>query len=111
MIEFPRRGTGPEDAEAKFSVKDVADASGLPQPVIAQLVSRTWTVAGWMYTAAQMQEAIGHANALRMERGVFSGADGEPLQNRDAMTVAERIAAARSLHPSADLTNRGPVEG
>jgi hypothetical protein len=29
----------------------------LPQPVIAQLVSRTWTQGGWMYTRAQLQSA------------------------------------------------------
>lgn len=43
--------TGCQNAdEPIFTVKDVATASGLPQPVIAQLVARTWTVDGWMYT-------------------------------------------------------------
>ena len=41
-----------------FTVKDVADASGLPQPAIGQLVGRTWTDQGWMFTADQMQLAI-----------------------------------------------------
>jgi hypothetical protein len=64
VIEFPRRDCHLGDAEAEFSIKDVAGACGLPQPVIAQLVPRTWTAAGWMYTAEQMQNAIDQAKNL-----------------------------------------------
>ena len=44
--------TGPH-----LTIADVAAACGLPQPVIAQLVSRTWTKDGWLYTEAQRDEA------------------------------------------------------
>ncbi|WP_261779359.1 hypothetical protein [Rhodococcus erythropolis] len=112
VIEFGRRGTGPDYADAKFSIKDVSEASGLPQPVIAQLVSRTWTAAGWMYTAAQLQEAVDYASRHRTAQDVSSaaadGTEGQRSADRDAMTVAARIADARSKHPSADLTNRDP---
>ena len=41
-----------------FTIADVADACGLPQPVVAQLVPRTWTDEGWMYTADQLRFAV-----------------------------------------------------
>lgn len=41
-----------------LTIADVAKACGLPQPVIAQVVPRTWTAKGWMYTNAQVQEAV-----------------------------------------------------
>lgn len=53
---------------ATHTIRDVADACGLPQPVIAQLVPRTWTDEGWMYTAAQLQSAVGVAAAMRRRR-------------------------------------------
>lgn len=53
-----------------YTIKDVAEACGLPQPVIAQVVPRTWTDAGWMYTAAQIGEAIDIAHELRRSAGV-----------------------------------------
>ena len=51
-----------------FTVKQVGDACGLPGPVIMQLVPRTWTTAGWMYTTEQLHEAIAIAENLRRER-------------------------------------------
>lgn len=55
-----------DDANAAvFTIKDVADACGLPQPVIAQLVPRTWTDAGWMYTKKQLEMAVDVAHAFR----------------------------------------------
>lgn len=55
-----------DDANAAvLTIKDVADACGLPQPVIAQLVPRTWTDAGWMYTPEQLQTAIDTARTIR----------------------------------------------
>jgi hypothetical protein len=40
------------------TIKDVVAACGLPGPVIMQLVPRTWTDEGWMYTAEQLDEAV-----------------------------------------------------
>lgn len=41
-----------------FTIADVAKACSLPQPVVAQLVPRTWTEDGWMYTAEQLRRAV-----------------------------------------------------
>jgi hypothetical protein len=38
--------------------RHVGDACGLPGPVIARLVPRTWTDSGWMQTAGQLQYAV-----------------------------------------------------
>lgn len=51
-----------------FTIKQVADACGLPQPVVAQLVPRTWTDAGWMYTAEQLAYAVQIAPDVRASR-------------------------------------------
>lgn len=56
------------DEAASLTIKDVADACGLPQPVIAQLVSRTWTAKGWMYTPRQREEAIRIAAEMRASK-------------------------------------------
>jgi hypothetical protein len=62
-------GGGPsltkEPRDAHLTIVDVAKACGLPQPVIAQLVPRTWTDTGWMYTPAQLQAAVEIADAMR----------------------------------------------
>jgi hypothetical protein len=50
---------------ATFTIKDVVHACGLPQPVIAQLVPRTWADQGWMYTRAQLEAAIDITCELR----------------------------------------------
>lgn len=50
---------------AVLTIKDVADVCGLPQPVIAQLVPRTWTDSGWMYTPEQLQMAVDVAYTIR----------------------------------------------
>lgn len=55
------------DSGPVYTVKDVADACGLPQPVIAQVVPRTWTDDGWMYTGAQIRSAIDIAQKLRRD--------------------------------------------
>jgi hypothetical protein len=50
--------------------------------VIAQLVPRTWTEAGWMYTAAQVRAAVDIAARLRRTSGA------EPsLPHRDPLSV------------------------
>jgi hypothetical protein len=64
VVPLRRTGACPPSA-ATFSVKDVSDASGLPQPVVAQLVPRTDTPEGWMYTAEQLQYAIDIAAEIR----------------------------------------------
>lgn len=58
----------PTAATNLFTVKDLAEASGLPQPVIAQLVPRTDTAAGILYTAAQRQYAVDIGHELRSRR-------------------------------------------
>jgi hypothetical protein len=57
-----------ESRLALLTIKDVADAAQLPQPVVAQLVSRVWTRDGWMYTRAACREAVQLAARLRGER-------------------------------------------
>ncbi len=46
------------ELDGLFTIADVAKACELPQPVVAQLVPRTWTDAGWMYTADQLEFAV-----------------------------------------------------
>ncbi len=69
VVPLRRTGASPSPpSAATFSVKDVSDASGLPQPVVAQLVPRTDTPEGWMYTAEQLQHAINIADEIRARR-------------------------------------------
>lgn len=51
-----------------YTIKDVGDACGLPGPVIMQLVPRTWTDEGWMYTREQLDAAVMIAADLRRQR-------------------------------------------
>lgn len=76
LLPLHRAGRGRRDPASGrlFTVKDVADASGLPQPAIGQLVGRTWTQQGWMFTATQMQMAIDIA-AERRRQGPPAGPD------------------------------------
>jgi hypothetical protein len=48
-----------------FTIAQVSRASGLPAGAIMQLVPRTWTAAGWMYTGAQLAAATDIAAGLR----------------------------------------------
>ncbi|EHB48886.1 hypothetical protein MycrhDRAFT_5727 [Mycolicibacterium rhodesiae JS60] len=72
MAERPATPT-PVDARSRrrrapelFTVKDVAEACGLAQPVVAQLVPRTWIDGvGWMYTAGQLQSAVEIGRSVR----------------------------------------------
>jgi hypothetical protein len=57
-------------AAGLFTIKQVGDACGLPQPVVAQLVPRTWTDAGWMYTADALAYAVRIAPDVRAGRYV-----------------------------------------
>jgi hypothetical protein len=65
-----------------FDIKQVGEACGLPHAVIAQLVPRTWTEAGWMYSAAQVRAAVDIAARLDSTR------ETEPLlPHRDWLSV------------------------
>jgi hypothetical protein len=57
-----------ESSPMLLTIKDVSEAARLPQPVVAQLVSRVWTRDGWMYTRAALHEAVQLAVRLRGER-------------------------------------------
>lgn len=48
LESFRRReaATPVSGEHARFTIADVADACGLPQPVVVLLVPRTWTEAG-----------------------------------------------------------------
>lgn len=65
----PPRSADNVSPQPYLSIADVAAACGLPQPVIAQLVPRTWTEAGWMYTEAQLHEAVAIAAGLTRPDG------------------------------------------
>lgn len=65
----PCEPLGAEPGNALLTIADIAQACGLPQPVVAQLVPRTWTAEGWMYTDAERQEAIDIAENLRSANG------------------------------------------
>ena len=58
-------GRGADDPA--YTIADVAKACGLPQPVIAQVVPRTWTKHGWMYTGEQLQNSIEIAQEMRSQ--------------------------------------------
>jgi hypothetical protein len=80
----PGEGPGPLSRELGelFDIKQVGDVCGLPHPVIAQLVPRTWTESGWMSTAAQVHAAVDIAERLGCARAT------EPIRpRRDPMSV------------------------
>jgi len=59
-------GRARREGAATLTIKDVADACGLPQPVIAQLVDRHWVEGrGWMYSQEHLQDAVELAERLR----------------------------------------------
>lgn len=68
-MKAAHRATASEPSRPTLTIADVAKACGLPQPVIAQLVPRTWTENGWMYTEAQLQQAIEIAAGLTRPDG------------------------------------------
>jgi hypothetical protein len=69
-----------ENSGGLLTIKDVADAAQLPQPVVAQLVSRVWTADGWMYARAAVHEATRLAAQLRGQRArpQLEFLDGQP---------------------------------
>lgn len=42
VLDFPEHDP-PSDTDGLFTIKDVAAACGISQPVIAQQIARTWT--------------------------------------------------------------------
>ena len=72
--------------------------------MIAQLVARTWTVDGWMYTAAQLQSAVEVAHQMRAARiaaeqspvRLFHDPTGEADRNRWACRTDLKRFIARS---------------
>jgi hypothetical protein len=56
-----------DPAAPLYTIKDVAQACMLPQPVIAQCMPRSWTKNGWMYTQGQLQAAIDIARQLPLD--------------------------------------------
>ncbi|MDZ4267749.1 MAG: hypothetical protein U1D00_19000 [Mycobacterium sp.] len=66
VVVVPLRRRIPDTAPVElFTIKDVAQACGLPQPVISQLVPHTDTAAGRLYTAEQMRCAVDLADEIR----------------------------------------------
>lgn len=66
----------PADSGGLYTIKDVAAACGLPAPVIMQLVPRTWTPEGWLYSRQQIAAAEDIAGKLRRERRQRLAMDG-----------------------------------
>ena len=48
-----------------YTVADVSAHCGLPAPVVMQLVERTWTDRGWMFTSEQLLSSAAVATELR----------------------------------------------
>jgi hypothetical protein len=73
LMDFARRRRDEaREASQLFSIKEVGDHSGLPGPVIMQLVPRTWTEQGWMYTDDQLLASVAVAADLRRRREAVS---------------------------------------
>ena len=79
---------------ASYTIKDVSAACGLPGPVIAQLVPRTWVdEVGWMYTGEQVRASVTVAENLRRflawsREGVSIGCEICGAQPADAAEAA-----------------------
>ncbi|KMO69801.1 hypothetical protein [Mycolicibacterium chlorophenolicum] len=84
-----------------YTIKDVGDACGLPGPVIMQLVPRTWTDEGWMYTREQLEAAVVIATELRRERAA-AAPDAAPVP-LDRL-VCDRCGASVAADTDASLT-------
>ena len=82
VVQDNARNTAGDSPEPYLSIADVAAACGLPQPVIAQLVPRTWTEDGWMYSEVQLQQAVEIAAGLTRPDGKPSTADPDHSRER-----------------------------
>jgi hypothetical protein len=73
LMDFARRRRDEaREASRLFTIKEVGDHCGLPGPVIMQLVPRTWTEQGWMYTGEQVAASVAVAEDLRRRREAVS---------------------------------------
>ena len=93
-------------AGALYTIRDVGAVCGLPGPVIAQLVPRTWVDGvGWMYTAEQLGESVPLAENLRRflewsKAGVLVQCDGcgdapgDPIAAARWLLVAQPVPGA-----------------
>lgn len=72
VVPLHRRTPDPAPVEL-FTIKDLAQACGLPQPVISQLVPHTDTAAGRLYTAEQLRYAVGLAAGIHARRSAHEG--------------------------------------
>jgi hypothetical protein len=92
-----RRRDADREASRLFSIKEVGDRCGLPGPVIMQLVPRTWTDQGWMYTGEQLSASIGVAEDLRRRREAVSPvALHDPIDALICDGCGEVVSAGRS---------------
>jgi hypothetical protein len=67
MSGWQRRPARTSQPDRLYTIKEVGDACGLPGPVVMQLVPRTWTDDGWMYTGGQLDAAVLIAGDLRRD--------------------------------------------
>jgi hypothetical protein len=101
-LDHRARRQEPADLAGLFTIKDVSQASGLPGPVIMQLVPRTWVEpVGWLYTLDQIGAAVTIAEDLHRP----SGTD-QPVAQRAPieMLSCERCAVLTTV---ADAGVRG----
>ena len=80
---------GKPDSGRLLTIKDVAAASGLPQPVAVQLVPRIWTAQGWMYTAAQVRYAAEVGQTMQSQRATPSSLALKGVEHTDVNRRAE----------------------
>jgi hypothetical protein len=78
--------------DPRYTIKDVVDACRLPGPVIMQLAPRTWTDAGWMYTAEQLDAAVTIADDLRRHRAAQRDDVADDLRRDRAATQQDNTA-------------------
>jgi len=73
-LKAPGAGVFSSRPARLYTIKEVGEACGLPAGAIMQLVPRTWTQEGWMYTGEQLADSVRIAANLRRER--VAAADG-----------------------------------
>lgn len=97
-----RLGGASSHADRLYTIKDVGDACGLPGPVIMQLVPRTWTDEGWMYTGDQLDASVFIAADLRRDFATAtSDAPPAAVAARVDWLVCDRCGAGASADTEA----------
>ena len=74
-----RRGSRADQTEYPVgwhTIDEVVAACGLPGPAVMQLVPRTWTDYGWMFTTEQLNASVVIAEELRRGLAAERLADG-----------------------------------